>query len=156
LALAQYNLGACYNFGQGVDVDKAKAAQLFRQAAEQGHDLAQFSLGLCYEDGRGVPHDMDAAVALYRLAIEGGCMGANASLGLCFEKGRSVVQSPSEAERLYALAAKSKWSTWDALPSGLKQLLKESLQPNASPDTPSAAARARIQFVVYNLNLRAR
>jgi hypothetical protein len=49
--------------------------------------------------------------------------------------------------------------TWDALPGGLtlSELVQEILSPtNASPDTPPAAARARIQFVVYHLNLTAR
>jgi hypothetical protein len=67
-----------------------------------------------------------------------------------------VVQSPAEAERLYTLAAKSESSTLEALPGGLTPLLEEIASPNASPDTPPAAARARIQFVVYYLNLSAR
>jgi hypothetical protein len=155
-APAQHNLGACYNLGQGVELDTTKAAQLLRQAAEQGHGMARWSLGLCHEHERGVPHDMGAAVALYRLAIEGGCVSASASLGLCFEEGRGVVQSPAEAERLYKLAVMSDSPTWYALPGGLSQLLSEVLWPNTSPDTPPAAAQARIQVVVYHLNLSAR
>jgi TPR repeat protein len=137
-------------------VDKDKAAQLYGQAAEQGDADAQWFLGLCYEHGHGVPYDMGVAVALYRQAIDGGCVEVNASLGLCFEKGRGMVQSTAEAEGLYKLAAKSGSSTLDALPRGLGSLLRESLSPNAAPDTPSAAARARIQFAVYSLNLSAR
>jgi hypothetical protein len=67
-----------------------------------------------------------------------------------------VVQSPAEAERLYKLAAKGERSTWDALPGGKEKLRKESLSPNASPGTLSAAARARIRFDAYHLNLSAR
>jgi TPR repeat protein len=122
----------------------------------QGHAEAQSFLGLCYEHGRGEPHNMGAAVALYRQAIEGGCVQVNASLGLCFEKGRGVLQSTAEADRLFKLAAKSGSSTFDALPRGLGKLLKESFSPSATLDTPSAAARARIQFAVYFLNLSAR
>jgi hypothetical protein len=155
-ARAQLAFGVCYHFGQGVEVDKDKAAQLYGQAAGQGHADAQSFLGLCYEHGRGVPHDMGAAVALYQQAIEGGLLQVIASLGLCFEKGRGVLQSTAEAEGLYKLAAKSGSSTLDALPGGLGKLLKESLVANATPDTPSAVARARIQFAVYSLNLAAR
>jgi hypothetical protein len=131
-----------------VKVDRDKAAQLYEQVAEQDHPDAQWFLGLCYEHGGGVPHDMGAAVALYRRAIEGGCVPVNASLGLCFEKGMGVVQSTAEAERLYKLAAKSGSSIFDLLPRGLAKLLKESLSPNATPDTRSPAARARIRFLV--------
>jgi hypothetical protein len=81
---------------------------------------------------------------------------ANASLGLCFEKGRGVVQSSVEAERLYKLAAKSGSSIWAAFPVAQTQLLKESPLPNASPETPSAVARARIQFALYHLNVSSR
>jgi TPR repeat protein len=118
--------------------------------------MSRWFFGLCYEHGSGVPYDMGAAVALYWQAIEGGCVYAYASLGLCFEKGRGVMQSTAEAERLYKLVAKSKSSALDALPCGLGKLLKESLSPNAAPDTPSAAARAHIRFLVYSLNLSAR
>jgi hypothetical protein len=136
-------------------VDIHIAVQLYGQAAGQGHAKARWFLGLRYEHGRGVPHDMGAAVALYRQAIEGGCVSVNASLGLCFEKGRGVVHSTAEAERLYKLAAKSGSSTWDDLPGGLVKLLEESLSPNDTFGSPSAA-RARIQFVVYSFNVMAR
>jgi TPR repeat protein len=38
---AQYNLGNCYILGMGVAQDKAKAAEWYRKAAEQGHEGAQ-------------------------------------------------------------------------------------------------------------------
>jgi hypothetical protein len=155
-ARAKFAVSVCYHFGLGVEVNNAKAAQLYGHAAEQGHANARWFLGLCYEHGRGIPHDMGAAMALYRQAIEGGWVSANASLGLCFEKGRGVVQSTAVAERLHKLAAESELSILDALPRGLETLLKESLSPTATPYTPPAAARARIQFIVYTLNLSAR
>jgi TPR repeat protein len=50
-----------------VPQDKAQAAQLYRQAAEQGHAGAQYSLGSCYEQGEGgVPQDKAQAAQLYR------------------------------------------------------------------------------------------
>jgi TPR repeat protein len=36
-AKAQFELGICYASGDGVDVNNVKAAQLYGQAAEQGH-----------------------------------------------------------------------------------------------------------------------
>ena len=38
---AQYYLAVCYKEGWGVEVDTAKAAELLRKAAEQGHDIAK-------------------------------------------------------------------------------------------------------------------
>ena len=35
-ATAQYNLGACYEYGEGVEQDMEKAVELYRKAAEQG------------------------------------------------------------------------------------------------------------------------
>jgi TPR repeat protein len=47
----------CYASGQGVNVDKAKAVQLYGRAAEQGYALAQYNLGACYARGEGVDVD---------------------------------------------------------------------------------------------------
>ena len=43
-ANAQYNLGMCYEYGQGVEQSYSEAAKLFRKAAEQGLDEAKQAL----------------------------------------------------------------------------------------------------------------
>ena len=48
-AEAQYNLGYCYVFGEGVDQDYAEAVKWYRKAAEQGHAKAQKALRLLEE-----------------------------------------------------------------------------------------------------------
>ena len=45
---AQYELGVCYEAGDGVGKDEAKAAELYRKAAVQGYAEAQKKLGNCY------------------------------------------------------------------------------------------------------------
>ena len=40
-----YTVGVCYGYGYGVKKDLVKAAELYAQAAEQGHADAQFNLG---------------------------------------------------------------------------------------------------------------
>ena len=45
-AEAQYNLGVCYEKGEGVAQDSSEAVKWFRQAAEQGVAEAQFWLGV--------------------------------------------------------------------------------------------------------------
>jgi TPR repeat protein len=62
--------------GEGVYVDKAKAAQLYGQAAEQGHADAQYNLGVCYSDGEGVKVDKAKAAQLFRQAAEQDCATA--------------------------------------------------------------------------------
>ena len=46
-AEAQYDLGACYYDGSGVERDKTKAIQWFKKAAEHGNKDAQKNLERC-------------------------------------------------------------------------------------------------------------
>jgi len=45
-AAALYNLGICYERGIGVEQDRAKACDYYRQASALGHINAQFNLSL--------------------------------------------------------------------------------------------------------------
>ncbi|MGI6496156.1 MAG: tetratricopeptide repeat protein [Kiritimatiellia bacterium] len=45
-AEAQFNLGLCYDEGEGVAVDKAEAAKWYRKAADQGHAGARRALDM--------------------------------------------------------------------------------------------------------------
>jgi TPR repeat protein len=57
----QYQLGLCYETGDGVEKNMTEAAAWFRKAAEQGLAEAQYSLGYCYENGEGVAKDVKQA-----------------------------------------------------------------------------------------------
>jgi len=72
----QWLMGHCYHMGVGVDVDYARALELYRQAAVAGHLLAINHLGYMYDAGQGVPLDKAEAVRLYRQAAEAGCVVA--------------------------------------------------------------------------------
>ncbi len=62
---AQFNLAGCYDAGQyGVTRDFAKAAELYRSAAEQGHGRAAMNLAISYREGEGVPVDKAEMVSL--------------------------------------------------------------------------------------------
>ena len=102
---AQFNLGWCYDNGDGVTKDPAEAVRWYRMAAEQGHADAQYSLGLCYDIGWGVPEDPAEAVRWFRMAAEQGHAAAQFNLGWCYDNGDGVTKDPAEAVRWYRKAA---------------------------------------------------
>ena len=72
----QYQIGLCYQNGQGVEQNGVQALQWLRRAAEQNHGEAQYALGQCYEAGQGVERDIKQTAYWYRRAAEQGCAGA--------------------------------------------------------------------------------
>jgi TPR repeat protein len=106
-AVAQYNLGRAYAFGdgQGVPQDDAKAAKWFRKAADQGLASAQLSLGFMNELGQGVPEDDVEAARWYRKAADQGVAEAQASLGTMYSEGRGVPRNYAKALIWYRKAA---------------------------------------------------
>jgi len=69
---AQFKLGRCYYYGEGVEQDKAEAVKWYRKAAEQGNADAQNSLANCYALGEGVPKDRNEFRKWLRKAAEQG------------------------------------------------------------------------------------
>ncbi len=81
-AKAQFNLGLCYDKGEGVAKDVAEAVKWYRKAADQGVAAAQYNLGVCYQDGDGVTKDACEAVKWYLKAADQGDVRAQCSLGV--------------------------------------------------------------------------
>lgn len=79
-ALAQYNLGALYARGRGVEKDLGEAAKWFRLAAEQGNGLAEYYLAMLYASGNGVTRDTAQAAHWFRKAATHGVVQAQAEL----------------------------------------------------------------------------
>ena len=77
---AQYSLGYCYEFGQGVEKDPKKAVKWYRKAAEQGEPCAQNNLGHCYYNGDGVEKSYEEAVKWYQRAANQGSERAREKL----------------------------------------------------------------------------
>ena len=84
-----YNLGFCYEFGQGgLTKDGAKAMEWYQKAVEAGNARAMFHLGSCYEFGQvGLTKDTSKAVEWYEKAAEAGNARAMFHLGFCYEYG---------------------------------------------------------------------
>lgn len=71
-AVAQYKLGRCYDYGDGIEHDCQKAVEWYRKSVEQGCAMAQCDLGNCYKHGRGVEKNLEKAVEWYRKSAEQG------------------------------------------------------------------------------------
>ena len=67
---AQYELGECYLFGNGVVHDSNAAVEWCHKAAKQGHTEAQNTLGRYYENGIGVEENLNKAAKWFRKAAE--------------------------------------------------------------------------------------
>ena len=102
---AQWSLGSCYYYGDGVEEDIIEAVKWYRKSAEQGYANAQYSLGYCYENGEGVRENISEAVKWYKKAAEQGNAEAQCNLGLCYENGDGVETDDAEAVKWYLKAA---------------------------------------------------
>lgn len=61
-----------YDTGDGVSMDRARATELYKQAAGMGDAKAQEVLGERYEEGIGTETDLDKALFWYEQAVSGG------------------------------------------------------------------------------------
>ena len=105
-AEAQFNLGALYDEGEGVQEDYAEAAKWYRLAAEQGNAEAQSNLGALYDEGDGVRQDYAEAAKWYRLAAEQGhAAGSDQSRRFVRTRAMAYQQGYAEAVKWCQLAA---------------------------------------------------
>ena len=79
-APAQYQLGRCYEFGDGVELSPSRATVYYRLAAEQGHAASQFNLAVCLINGEGVPVNRAEALEWAKKAAEKGLVPAQKML----------------------------------------------------------------------------
>ena len=80
---AQFKLGLRYYKGEGIKIDRKKAAYWWHTAAKQGDSSAQFNLGYCYNHGEGVNRDLSKAISWYQKALEQGNEKAKKNIELC-------------------------------------------------------------------------
>ena len=98
---AMRRLGDMHDTGSGVKLDKKKASQLYRMAADRGMAKAQYSLA----NNVRVEARFEEAVAFYRAAAAQGFTFAEHSLGACYMKGEGVEKDLDECRRWWMLAA---------------------------------------------------
>jgi TPR repeat protein len=104
-AVAQNNIGAMYDKGQGVAQNDQEALKWFRLAATQGYATAQNNIGGMYVKGQGVAQNYQEALKWYRLAAAQGLADAQYRIGGMYLLGREVAQNDQEALKWFRLAA---------------------------------------------------
>jgi hypothetical protein len=85
--------------------DFAKAAELWKQAAAQGHWKAAMNLAGLYESGRGVPEDTEQAVLILEGMMKQGVPAAFDKMGTYHQRGIGVRSNTSRAYAFWQLAA---------------------------------------------------
>jgi TPR repeat protein len=101
---AQYDLGAFYQFGRGVPIDKAKAAEWTGRAADVGLPEAQVEYGVMLFKGQGVAVDEGRAAKLFRLAAEQGNPVGQNRLARLYANGVVVKADPVQAAKWHLLS----------------------------------------------------
>ena len=69
---ASYNLGICFHYGFGTEIDLAMAFKLYLEAASAGHGKGMELMGRFYNRGIYVERDRDKAEFWLKKAIESG------------------------------------------------------------------------------------
>ncbi|RGB27446.1 hypothetical protein C1646_769091 [Rhizophagus diaphanus] len=111
---SQFNLGGCYQLGDGVRKDLRKSFELYKQSAEQGYINAQFQLIYCYYFGYGTEIDSINAFELTNILAEKGYRDAQYLLGEFYTYGEGVNKDEKKAfEIFYKLAKDTKYLVSD-------------------------------------------
>ena len=102
-------VGRCYDLGWGTTIDKARAAECYRIAAERGLDWAIYNYATLLALGDGVAEDKAAALALLETvaAMDSGLASAKAInfVGSFVEDGWACERDLARARQCYARAA---------------------------------------------------
>lgn len=105
---AQFNLGALYEGGLGVQKNMPAAANWYSRAADKGHARAQYNLGIMYLEGRGVTRDDTKAADLLRKAAEQKHGKAQYNLAVLYQSGRGVPKDDAQARLWFNRAKKNR------------------------------------------------
>ncbi|MCX8475168.1 MAG: tetratricopeptide repeat protein [Sphingomonas sp.] len=98
-------VGRCYDLGQGTPVNKARAAECFRIAAERGLDWGMYNYATALALGDGVAEDKAAALGWFEKAAAMGNAKAVNYVGSFHEDGWVVARDMTKAAICYARAA---------------------------------------------------
>jgi len=94
---AYSNIGYCYMYGEGVEVDQEKANHYFELAAISGDNTARFNLGNAELNG----DNMDRALKHHMIAIRGGFSESLKVVKEMYTNGDATKEDYTEALRTY-------------------------------------------------------
>lgn len=104
-AVAQNQLGYCYECGKGVLRDNREAVNWYMKSADQGDETAQYNLGACYAKGLGVQQGYEEAGKWITKSAEQGDATAQFNLGFLYREGLGVPSDVRQAFKWFRLAA---------------------------------------------------
>ncbi len=90
VAEAQYNLGLCFENGNGIEKNLESATQWFGNAARQGHVDAQYKYGFNLFTGKGITKDKVEAYSWLSDSANGGNTEAQICLAYMYKVGDGV------------------------------------------------------------------
>jgi hypothetical protein len=103
-AFAQMRLAWCYQSGEGVPLNKQKAAYWYEQSASQGFAAAALFLAIMYLNADGVGYDPQTAIRWLEVAADRGNSIAQHRLANCYEIGEGVRRDLKLAYAWYSIA----------------------------------------------------
>ena len=106
-----FQVGKCYETGDGIGKDEVEAVKWYRMAAEHGCADAMFELSRCYSFGIGVRRNRATASKWLSKAADLGHIRAMVSLGCKCTREYESEYNPRKAVRLFRKAA-DKGDVW--------------------------------------------
>ncbi|MBU0514445.1 MAG: sel1 repeat family protein [Proteobacteria bacterium] len=105
LPAAQFNLGVFFIRGRGVKKDPAKAAGLFKMAAQAGFAPGAHNLGVMLIRGKGLPANEAQGAKWLRIAADRGFAPSQLLLGKMMRRGKGVPRDKARGLKLIRAAA---------------------------------------------------
>lgn len=101
---AEFQMGAAFEEGVGVERDLTQALEWFQRAADQGVAPAQWRIGMSHVRGEGRAVDPAEAVAWFSRAAASGHVDGLTSLAVMYATGSGVEKDTARALSLYQQA----------------------------------------------------
>ena len=102
---AQFQVGECLLYGNGIPQDSREAVNWFLKASTANHSGAQFAMAECYRSGYGVEQDYSKSFDWYRKAADQGNCEAIFNIGVCYDYGIGTSEDKAKAFECYKNAS---------------------------------------------------
>ncbi len=99
------DIGASYEYGNGVDKNDKLAYEWYMKAAYQGTKTAMYNVGLCYRLGRGIEENQEKAYEWYMKAAQKGQKSAQNEVAIYHNEGVAISKNPYEAYKWFRRGA---------------------------------------------------